>query len=148
MPWTPGNPGYHSGRPRDYKAIERRIDIAAKRLSTRALQVLEEAMDPGKTPGLEYKYRIAAAKEILDRAWGKPKQSIKAEITTAPSDEFAAAMQEAEARERAQKEALKKRVEALCENAPVEIGIPSLGSEEQPVDATFSALINKPVNSA
>ena len=79
--------------------IERKIDIACKRLSVRAVDVLARALDPNLTPDLEYRYRLAAAQQVLDRAWGKPKQSIKAEITATPSDDFVKAMKDAEARE-------------------------------------------------
>lgn len=59
------------------------IEIACKRLSFNALQVLEKALDEKSTPELEYRWRIAAAKEILDRAWGRPKQSVEAKVEVA-----------------------------------------------------------------
>lgn len=61
--------------------IERAIEIACKRLSERALKVLENALDPAKTPGIDYKMRIMAAQELLSRAWGKPKASVDNKIT-------------------------------------------------------------------
>lgn len=54
----------------------RSIEIACKRYSYNALKILTDALDPAKTPELEYKMRMVAAKEILDRGYGKPKQSI------------------------------------------------------------------------
>lgn len=81
--------------------LERRVDIACKRLSSKALDVLERAMDETKTPDIEYKYRIMAAKEILDRAYGKPKQAIEASVTLEGGEAFLKMMQEA--RERAKK---------------------------------------------
>ncbi len=60
--------------------LERAVEIACKRLSKGALMVLENAIDETKTPNLEMRWRLAAAKEILDRAWGRPKQSIDANI--------------------------------------------------------------------
>lgn len=58
--------------------LARKIEIACKRLSVRALQVLEQAMN---NESIEMKHRIDAAKEILNRAWGRPKQSVEANVT-------------------------------------------------------------------
>ncbi|MGI0011231.1 MAG: hypothetical protein ACREAE_07510 [Nitrosopumilaceae archaeon] len=57
--------------------IIRGVEIACKRLSERALKVLEDAM---KDETLDMKHRLDAAKEILNRAWGRPKQSIEANV--------------------------------------------------------------------
>lgn len=66
--------------------IGRSVEIACKRLSQRALMVLEKALDEARTPELEYRWRIAAAKEILDRAWGRPKQTIDANVNIEGSE--------------------------------------------------------------
>lgn len=57
--------------------VERSIEIACKRLSWTALKVLEQAL---KNESLDMKYRIEAAKEVFNRGWGRPKQSIDANI--------------------------------------------------------------------
>lgn len=124
--------------------IERKIDIASKRLSLRALEVLENALDPKLTPQLDYKYRIVAAKEILDRAWGKPKQRVEARIETAPSDEFVATMKAAEERERAARERraqmLQDKVEAIIVADNIQTEMNAEASEGAVV---LQALLNK-----
>lgn len=57
--------------------VARSIEIACKRLSWTALKVLEQAL---KNENLDMKYRIEAAKEVFNRGWGRPKQSIDANI--------------------------------------------------------------------
>lgn len=53
--------------------IERRIEIACKRLSVRAFEVIEKIM---LDETVEPKFRLTAAKEILDRGLGKAKQRV------------------------------------------------------------------------
>jgi len=79
-------------------AKERAIEIACKRLSERALKVLEQAMDEKKTPGLDYRLRIMAAQEILSRAWGKPKQATEAQINIEGGDALIDALKAARIR--------------------------------------------------
>lgn len=86
------------GKPRPGEAIIHSIEIACKRLSVQALGVLEKALDEVKTPGLEYRYRIVAAKEILDRAWGKPKQAIEASLSEESTTKFLESIREARLR--------------------------------------------------
>lgn len=78
--------------------IERAIEVACKRLSERALKVLENALDPVKTPGIDYKMRIMAAQELLSRAWGKPKASVESKVTFEGGDALLNAMKNARAR--------------------------------------------------
>jgi hypothetical protein len=86
--------GYRKGRRVSTEQFHA-IEIACKRLSTRALEILEEAMnDKGTDP----RYRIMAAKEILDRGWGKPKQSTESTVNVNASDNFVQALREARAR--------------------------------------------------
>lgn len=80
--------------------VQRSIEIACKRLSGRALAILERALDEVKTPELEYKQRILAAKEILDRGWGKPRQQIDSTVVTGSGEQFLEALRMA--RERAE----------------------------------------------
>lgn len=98
----PSSTGGKPGRPRmdpEHKVdIARRVDIACKRLSSRALDVLERAMDETKTPNLDYKYRIQAATHILDRAFGRPKQAVEATVTLEGGEAFLKLMQEARER--------------------------------------------------
>lgn len=108
--------------------LERKIDLACKQMSFRALEVLDAALDPKRTPDLDYKYRIVAAKEVLDRAWGKPKQKIEAKIEQAPSDAFVAAMQKAEQRVKTDQPALAATAEALSK--PVQVVIATVAELE------------------
>lgn len=78
------------------EAVIRSIEIACKRLSAQALKVLEKAL---ADEGVEMRYRIEAAKEILNRGWGRSRQSM--EVTL--NDESGSALIDAlkTARERA-----------------------------------------------
>lgn len=123
---TVGGPGrpHRNWSKASTENLERRIDIACKRLSVNALTILERALDERLTPNLEYKYRIAAATQVLDRAWGKPKQSIRAEITTTPSDQFMTAMREADERaEAARKARLEKQMNDLAAANPASLSM-------------------------
>lgn len=62
---------------------ERAIEIACKRLSIHAINVLEMAL---KKEDVDIRWKIQAAKEILDRGWGRPAQSIKADINISTID--------------------------------------------------------------
>lgn len=105
--------------------LERKIDLACKQMSFRALEVLDAALDPKRTPDLDYKYRIVAAKEVLDRAWGKPKQKIEAKVEAAPSDAFISAMQAAELRVRTEQPAIAATADELSK--PVRLVIEHVG---------------------
>lgn len=59
---------------------ERSIEIACKRYSHKALEILAKALDETKTPDLSFRDRIIAAKEILDRGYGKPRQAIDQKV--------------------------------------------------------------------
>lgn len=109
--------------------LERKIDLACKQMSFRALEVLDAALDTKRTPDLDYKYRIVAAKEVLDRAWGKPKVKVEAKIEQAPSDAFVAAMQKAENRVRTEQPALTATAEAL--SRPVQVVIETITDVEK-----------------
>lgn len=63
-------------KPKAKADIERSVEVACKRLSERSIRVLSDALDPALTPEIDYKTRIDAAKEILNRAWGKPRQQM------------------------------------------------------------------------
>ncbi len=71
------------------------IEVACKRLSARALEVLEKAM---MDPNVEVRYQIMAAKEVLDRGWGKPKQSTETTVNVSTTDDFINALRDARAR--------------------------------------------------
>lgn len=66
-PWRPGQSGNPGGRPKVNPELRR----AAQDHSAEALDVLVEVMRTGK-PG----ERLLAAREILDRAYGKPSQAV------------------------------------------------------------------------
>ncbi len=60
MPFKPGQSGNPGGRPRGIAAL-------ARAHTDRAVEVLVEGMEDA-----DHKVRIAAAREVLDRGWGKP----------------------------------------------------------------------------
>lgn len=88
--------------------IERRIEIACKRLGDGAIRLLEKLMMDENT---EVRWRIVAAKEILDRGFGRPKQSIDQKITMNGGEAFLEIMRDA--RERAEKEVQPTTVEGI-----------------------------------
>lgn len=75
MPFKKGQSGNPSGR-KPISDAERRVEREAQHLTPQALKALERNLDCG-TPAAE----VAAAKEILDRAWGKPKQTVDKTVT-------------------------------------------------------------------
>ena len=75
--------------------IARSIEIACKRLSWKALRVLEAALEDEK---IEMKVRIQAAQEVMNRGWGRPKQSIDATVNVGGGDALLAAITEAKKR--------------------------------------------------
>lgn len=89
---------YDPKAPRKRGKQIRAIEIACKRLSARALQVLEDALDLQKTPDLEYRHRIEAAKEILNRGWGRPKQTVDTNVNVNADESFLEAINAAKGR--------------------------------------------------
>jgi len=70
----PANPG---GRPRDANVRE-----LAKTYTTQAIETLAEIMhDTGATANA----RVKAAEALLDRAWGRPQQSVDMQVDSRPS---------------------------------------------------------------
>lgn len=63
--WAPGRSGNPAGYPRDLRTIR---DLAREH-SESAIRVLAEILND---PELGPQVRIAAASELLSRAWGKP----------------------------------------------------------------------------
>ncbi len=59
-PWQPGQSGNPGGRPKG-------IAAKAREHTDRALEVLAEALADD-----DHRVRVTAAKELLDRGWGKP----------------------------------------------------------------------------
>ena len=74
---------------------ERAIEIACKRYSERALKVLVDAMTED---GVDIRWKIQAAKEILDRAWGRARQSLDANVTVEGSEALINAINAGKAR--------------------------------------------------
>ena len=67
---TSGNPG---GRPK----ADARVKELAREWTETAINALVEVCKKGK----DEKARVAAANALLDRAWGKPAQSVEVETT-------------------------------------------------------------------
>lgn len=73
-PWVKGQSGNPGGRPKG-------IAAKAREHTDRALEVLAEALDDE-----DRRVRVTAAKELLDRGWGKP-LTMTADVTK-KLDEF------------------------------------------------------------
>ncbi len=71
--WLPGQTGNPGGK--GYLLAE--VRELARTRTTAALETLAEIMGNRKAPPAS---RVAAAVAILDRGWGKPEQTISAEI--------------------------------------------------------------------
>lgn len=79
MPYKPGESGNPSGRTKKFVKKYNKFAGRCRTLSPRALKVLEEQLESD-----DEKLRFLAAKEILDRAWGRPMQAVMlADETTA-----------------------------------------------------------------
>lgn len=74
---------------------ERAIEIACKRYSERALQVLVDCLTD---ENIEVRWKIVAAKEVLDRAWGRAKQSVDANVKIEGSEALIDAINAGKAR--------------------------------------------------
>jgi hypothetical protein len=79
--FKPGASGNLAGRPRRPETIEAKrivadVKTAARKLTPEALGTLQEVMEDKKAPPAA---RVSAATAILDRGWGRPKQTIEAE---------------------------------------------------------------------
>lgn len=72
MPWVKGQSGNPKGRPK--KFADWRESDDAQRLRDLAYEVLEAACCEDND--VEWKDRIAAAKELLDRTEGRPSQAL------------------------------------------------------------------------
>lgn len=71
--------------------VARSIEIACKRLSIRALKVIESIMnDQGADP----KVRMQACQEILNRGFGRPKASVETNINVNAGDSLLKAITE------------------------------------------------------
>jgi len=81
--WKRGQSGNRSGRPKRPATVEAHkiiadLKAAARELTPQALGTLQEIMEDKRAPPAA---RVSAAAAILDRGWGKPKQTIEAEAT-------------------------------------------------------------------
>jgi hypothetical protein len=70
MPFQPGQSGNPGGRPKALKAVEE----AARAHTGDAIETLASICKNTQAPEAA---RVAAANALLDRAWGKPKQSLE-----------------------------------------------------------------------
>ena len=80
--WTRGQSGNVSGRPKRPATVEAHkiiadVKAASREMTPKALATLEEVMDDPKAPPAA---RVGAATAVLDRAWGRPTQSIEGQV--------------------------------------------------------------------
>jgi hypothetical protein len=81
--FKPGSSGNPTGRPKRPETIEARrvmadVKSAARELTPVAMDTLEKAMADQKAP---WAAKIAAAIAVLDRGWGKPEQTVSANVS-------------------------------------------------------------------
>jgi hypothetical protein len=81
--FKPGQSGNPHGRPKRPETIEARrvvadLKAAARELTLDAMNTLKGAMRDQKAP---WAAKIAAAIAVLDRGWGKPQQTISANVS-------------------------------------------------------------------
>jgi hypothetical protein len=80
--WRKGKSGNLAGRPKRPATVEARkiiadVKAAAREMTPKALATLEQVMDDPKAPPAA---RVGAATAVLDRAWGRPTQSIEGQV--------------------------------------------------------------------
>ena len=80
--FRPGVSGNTDGRPKRPETIEARrvvadVKAAARELTLDAMDTLEKAMTDQKAPRAA---KITAAIAVLDRGWGKPQQTVSANV--------------------------------------------------------------------
>jgi uncharacterized protein DUF5681 len=81
--FRPGVSGNPAGRPKRPETIEARsvvadVKSAARELTPVAMDTLEKAMMDPKAP---WAAKITAAIAVLDRGWGKPQQTVSANVS-------------------------------------------------------------------
>ena len=81
--FRPGVSGNPAGRPKRPDTIEARrvvadVKSAARELTPVAMDTLERAMTDQKAP---WAAKITAAIAVLDRGWGKPQQTVSANVS-------------------------------------------------------------------
>ncbi len=80
--WKRGQSGNRSGRPKKPTTIEAHkiiadVKAAAREMTPEALSTLQTVMNDPKAPPAA---RVGAATAVLDRAWGRPTQSIEGQV--------------------------------------------------------------------
>jgi hypothetical protein len=81
--FKPGVSGNPDGRPKRPETIEARrvvadVKAAARELTPEAMDTLKGAMADPKAP---WSAKITAAIAVLDRGWGKPEQTVSANVS-------------------------------------------------------------------
>ena len=81
--FKPGQSGNPHGRPKRRETIEARrvvadVKAAARELTPVAMDTLEKAMTDQRAP---WSAKITAAIAVLDRGWGKPEQTVSANVS-------------------------------------------------------------------
>jgi hypothetical protein len=83
--WKPGQSGNPGGRPKAEKHVR---DMAKKMTDRILIELYNIAIDP--RPKADMRAKVAAAKEILDRGWGRP--SIHVDVDASAANDLAARM--------------------------------------------------------
>jgi hypothetical protein len=82
MPFKKGQSGNPTGHRKVRSEVERNLELSARHLTDASLKTLERNLQCG-VPAAE----VSAAREILDRAWGKARQSIDKTVTHLVADD-------------------------------------------------------------
>jgi len=80
--WKRGQSGNRSGRPKRPATVEAHkiiadVKAAARELTPQALGTLQEIIEDKRAPPAA---RVTAATAILDRGWGRPTETVKAQV--------------------------------------------------------------------
>lgn len=81
MAFKPG----HSGNPRGLNGVVRKVDKARATCRRAGPELMEELIKLAKAEDTPPAVRVSATKEIMDRGYGKPNQSVEIADSRAPA---------------------------------------------------------------